>query len=273
MAMAKQVEFIVVGGPNGSGKSTFIREMLLERPMPYLCADDIARELAPDNPSTAQLEAGREFLLRVDDHLSRCQTCVVETTLSGRTFTNILWKAVAEGMHISMVYMFAASPDTSVARVRQRVRKGGHHVPEEDIRRRFNRSVSNFWNYYRRFANAWVLLDNAGIEPQEIGRQAGKAYEIRNTLLHQNFLSFVENPIGANEANLPCYVYDLAHDVARIARRAMQTAQQESRDLGVPNVYSIDGILYYELPYGELTPEDSYRGPSAPNATPNNTQT
>lgn len=48
--------------------------------------------------------------------------------------------------------------------------------------------------------------------------------------------------------------------ILRIGRQATLKAQEESRKMGVPNVYSIDGKLYYELPSGELTTEDPFSG-------------
>jgi len=55
--------------------------------------------------------------------------------------------------------------------------------------------------------------------------------------------------------------YTWAEEVIRIGRRAVGKAQEESRRLGVPNVYSINGLLYYELPSGELSRTDPYRAP------------
>ena len=54
-----------------------------------------------------------------------------------------------------------------------------------------------------------------------------------------------------------------ADEVAEIMRAAVERAQEESRRLGVPNVYSIDGVLWYELPNGELSRDDPYQLPSA----------
>ena len=47
-------------------------------------------------------------------------------------------------------------------RVRERVRTGGHRVPEAIVRRRYARSLSNFFNLYRPFSDSWLLLDNSG---------------------------------------------------------------------------------------------------------------
>lgn len=60
-------------------------------------------------------------------------------------------------------------------------------------------------------------------------------------------------------APLEADTYALVDELVRIGRRAVAKAQQENRRRGVPNVYSINGVLYYELPSGELTTTDPYR--------------
>ena len=56
--------------------------------------------------------------------------------------------------------------------------------------------------------------------------------------------------------------YRRADELMRIGKQAVRRAQEESRRLGVPNVYSIDGVLCYELPNGELSRDDPYVEPS-----------
>ena len=63
-----------------------------------------------------------------------------------------------------------------------------------------------------------------------------------------------------SEPNKDMELYSEMSEVQRIASRAVQKAQEESRRLGVPNVYCINGIIYYELPSGELSTVDPYRG-------------
>lgn len=133
-------ELIVVGGPNGAGKSTFVASFLFETPIPYLCADAIATEFPDLDPMSRQIAAGREFLRRMESQLVKDESFAVETTLSGRTMRSILTRAQAAGFKIAIVFIFLDSADTCIVRVRERVRRGGHNVPEEDIRRRFSRS-------------------------------------------------------------------------------------------------------------------------------------
>lgn len=58
---------------------------------------------------------------------------------------------------------------------------------------------------------------------------------------------------------IPADVYAKIDEIIRIGNRAVRRAQEESRKKGVPNVYSLNGILYYELPNGELSRTDPYK--------------
>jgi hypothetical protein len=58
--------------------------------------------------------------------------------------------------------------------------------------------------------------------------------------------------------SIPSSAFEKLQELVRIGKSAVQKAQEENRRLGIPNVYSINGILYYELPNGELSREDPY---------------
>ncbi len=147
-------EALIVAGPNGAGKSTFAQEYLAEHDLPFLSADAVAEQLRPDDPTAARIRAGRVFLERLAETIRSGRSFVVETTLAGRGFLQTMRQLQAEGYDITIVFLFVDSPQTSIRRVEERVRKGGHHVPNEAVRRRYYRSMSNFWNEYRRLAGA-----------------------------------------------------------------------------------------------------------------------
>jgi hypothetical protein len=60
---------------------------------------------------------------------------------------------------------------------------------------------------------------------------------------------------------IPLETYEKVQELIRIGNRGVRQAQEENRRLGIPNVYSINGILYYELPNGELSRTDPYVEP------------
>jgi predicted ABC-type ATPase len=186
-------ELIVVGGPNGSGKTTFAEEYVLRHECTYVGADAIAAEMAPDNPMLAQLAAGREVLNRIRHALTGNAGFVVESTLAGRTFQHVFRDARNAGFAITAVYLFMDSADTCVERVHERVQKGGHSVPEVDIRRRFTRSIRNFWSIYRPLADRWVLIYNAGSEPQDVAVGTAADLSIRDAELFAIFQQLMED--------------------------------------------------------------------------------
>ncbi len=153
-------QMIIVGGPNGAGKTTFVLETLKRRSIPYLGADQIAAEMSPADPAKAALAAGREFILRLGEMIESQQTFIVETTLSGKSFLGTIRRARQCGYWITIQMVFVDSPTRSIGRVAARVRRGGHHVPSTDVRRRFPRALQNFWLKYRQLADEWLLTYN-----------------------------------------------------------------------------------------------------------------
>ena len=185
-------ELIVVAGPNGAGKSTFVASFLSDNAWPYLCADVIATEFQHLDRMSQQIAAGREFLLRMEKQLAGEEKFIIETTLSGRTLRGYLRRAQAAGFSITITFIFLDSPGTSVARVRARVRGGGHDVPEEDIRRRFTRSCANFWHLYRGIADQWVVVYNAGNGFVEVAFGIPGEFAVSDEDLFGRFLELAE---------------------------------------------------------------------------------
>ena len=91
-----------------------------------------------------------------------------ETTLSGRSYARLipLWRNA--GYHVKLIFLSLPTADLAIARVLSRVAQGGHNVPEEVVRRRFDAGLRNFQEIYRELASSWVLYDNSGPEPRFI---------------------------------------------------------------------------------------------------------
>ena len=157
--------------------------------MPYLGADAIAADIAPHNPSSARLESGRRFIDTLNDYISRRESVIVETTLSGKTVRHLLADARQRSFSVTIVYLFLKSADVCVARVAERVRKGGHDVPETDIRRRFTRSLANFWTIYREMADKWVIVYNETSQLQDVAAGSRLDVTVRDSTLFQEFLA------------------------------------------------------------------------------------
>lgn len=135
----------LIAGCNGAGKTTFAREFLPKevKCLRFLNADEIARGLSPFDPAAQALKAGRLLLSEIRECIAKRETFGLESTLSGRSYLRSFETAEQAGYRIYLHYLWLPTVALAIARVRERVRKGGHHVPVVDIRRRFQRSRQN----------------------------------------------------------------------------------------------------------------------------------
>jgi len=135
--------FTVIAGPNGSGKSTLTASVDFEGRENLIDPDAIARRLKPLNPASAAFAAGREAMSRIGNYRQSGVSFAVETTLSGRNSVATIHEAKRVGYQVHLIYVALNNPEANVGRVRYRVSTGGHGVPDEDIRRRYRRSMEN----------------------------------------------------------------------------------------------------------------------------------
>lgn len=163
-------KIVIIAGPNGAGKTTFAREFLPnEAGCPiFVNADLIAAGLAPFQPDLAAVKAGRLMLKEIHGYSRLGASFAFETTLAGRTYARMIPDWQAEGYYVKLLFLALPSAEMAIARVAERVRQGGHNVPEKVIRRRFAAGHTNFDNLYRELVDSWALYDNAGDEPQLI---------------------------------------------------------------------------------------------------------
>lgn len=159
---------IIIAGPNGAGKTTFAREFLPnEAACPvFVNADLIAAGLSPFAPETAAIQAGRLMLAELHRHFLNQQSFAFETTLAGRGYLRHVKQWRQAGYWVELIFLQLNHVDEAVARVQQRVRQGGHNIPEAVIRRRFDAGLSNFHHHYAPAVNAWALYNNAGDTPE-----------------------------------------------------------------------------------------------------------
>ncbi|MBR4876735.1 MAG: zeta toxin family protein [Rhodocyclaceae bacterium] len=166
--MAPQArKVIIIAGPNGAGKTTFAREFLpQEAACPvFVNADLIAAGLAPFAPEAAAVQAGRLMLAEMERHFLAERSFAFETTLSGRAYLRHIARWRAAGWRVELIFLQLHHADESVARVAQRVRQGGHNIPEAVIRRRFRAGLENFRQHYAAVVDTWALYDNTGEVP------------------------------------------------------------------------------------------------------------
>ena len=165
MTPAKRI--LIIAGPNGAGKTTFATEFLPnEAGCPtFINADLIAAGLNPFQPEQSAVRAGRLMLEIIHDYVSRGESFAFEVTLSGRAFARMIPQWQAQGYWVKLHFLRLSSADEAVERVARRVRQGGHDVPEEEIRRRFDSGWRNFQLIYRDLVDEWDLYDASQDSP------------------------------------------------------------------------------------------------------------
>ena len=187
----------VIAGPNGAGKTTFASKFLPDfvNCREFLNADLIAAGLAPFAPETQNVRAGRLLLERIKELAAAKEDFSFETTLSGRTYARLLQQMKTDGYRVYLFFLWLPSADLAVARVANRVRQGGHNIPELDIRRRFESGLKNFFDLYRPFADGWWLYDGSRIPPATIAKEEEGQVQVSQPDLYDQISKIVKgNP-------------------------------------------------------------------------------
>ena len=183
----------IIAGPNGSGKTTFAKEFLpnFAHCDEFVNADMIATGISPFAPRNAALEAGRVMLARIRELMAAGQSFGFETTLAGKSYASLIRHLHQRGYRIDLLYLWLPNPELAIKRVQDRVRQGGHDIPEVDIRRRFTRGLQNLFHLYRPLTDSWTLLDNSGQAPKTIA--SGNASQV--SIAEEDVFRYIESRI------------------------------------------------------------------------------
>ena len=155
------MKLYIIAGANGSGKTTFATSFSSIHDLDFINADEIAKELDPKNITKHQVKAGRIFFQELHKKLNDNKSFIVETTLSGRYLVKYITQAQSNGFEVEMIYLFLEKPESNINRVSNRVLNGGHHVPKDDIIRRFYRSKEMFMYVYKDLVDKWIMYYNS----------------------------------------------------------------------------------------------------------------
>ena len=172
-------DLYLIGGPNGAGKTTTaLRVFPALGVAHFINADIIAHGLSPLDVGKAARAAGRLMLEQMEFRLANGDDFALESTLASRSLAPFVERCKAAGYRFTLIYVWLSSADLAVERVAKRVASGGHDIPEDVIRRRYERGRANFWELYQPLADRWSVWDNSGDWSVEVANGTLDAEEI-----------------------------------------------------------------------------------------------
>jgi predicted ABC-type ATPase len=184
----------IIAGPNGSGKTTFVQRFL-----PYYAdcinfvnADLIASGLSPFSPEIAAIKAGKLMLDEIDRFRKLYVDFAFETTLSGKSYIRLLKEMKEAGYKIHVYFLWLRSVELALDRVKNRVAMGGHDVPAQTVRRRFDRGLHNLFHLYRLVTDSWIIFDNSEEIPRVIAKESSGILTVVDGKLFRGIKTKVE---------------------------------------------------------------------------------
>ena len=174
---ASPPKLIIFAGANGSGKTTAAKYLLT---LPHFSvrefvnADEIARGLSPFNPDGQALKSGRLMLQRINELIDSGDNFAFETTLASRSFLKIIESAKKRGYLCRLYFFYTDTADININRIKRRVMEGGHHVPDKDVKRRYNRGLQNLVHLY------WNICDTIAVYDISRGGMQDIAFKTRS---------------------------------------------------------------------------------------------
>ena len=179
----------IISGCNGAGKTTASISVLpnILKCRQFVNADAIAKGLSPLDSDSVALLAGKMMLDRINELLSRHETFAIETTLSTRSYTNLVRKAQELGYRVVLLFFFLQSVELAKERVAQRVSEGGHNIPSPIIERRYFAGIKNLFELFIPIVDSWIIADNSGTIPTIIATQ-DKTFDQQLLLKLKNYV-------------------------------------------------------------------------------------
>ena len=234
---------VLMAGPNGAGKTTTALELLRDerRIDEFVNADIIAAEGKLDD-----IAAGRQMLLRIKSLVAEGRGVAFETTLASLGLRSMIRRIQDVGYTYHLVYVWLPSADMAVERVAARVRSGGHNIPEEVIRRRYERSLDNFFNHYMPMADAWLIIDNShvGRGSRIAERGAGGPLQVHDERLWQELRKRYMKPTDIAEERKAAPIRGFTNEeIFEASCRGVVKALKRHKELGQSVVVWRDGRI------------------------------
>jgi len=246
-------KLVIIAGPNGAGKSTSAPQLLSggRSVHQFVNADVIAKE-----EGLSDIAAGRATLERLDELARARRDIAFETTLSSQSLLGRIQHLRQQGYRCHLAFFWLPNSEMATQRVAQRVLSGGHHIPEDVIRRRYERGLENLFNMYMAAVDSWELVNNTVRPPgNHIARKRRhRALEIRDNRIWSQLLARymkrrVEEPFATDTAEDAAF--DAAFDpdeTLKAINKAVQEALDRHRARGEPIVVWRDGKVVWLQP-------------------------
>ncbi|HEY5552481.1 MAG TPA: AAA family ATPase [Opitutaceae bacterium] len=252
----------IIAGPHGAGKTTYVREFLPQemKCLEFVNADLIAAGLSPFAPDKAAFEAGRIMLRRLRELFARRQDFSFETTLTGFGYTHLLQEMREAGYRIRLDYLWIPDLEITRARVKQRVRKGGHDIPDEVQQRRFRKGLNLLFEHYRPLVHYWRIFDNTGQEPRLVVEEQDGVLRVKDLSKLAEIQAATslrimeEKPDERVEEPAAFSLGEDSRAGLRAMRRAFADVVIENKSLGLPIIQWREGKGVVEVPAEQLEP-------------------
>jgi len=180
----------IIAGPNWAGKTTFALEYLpnVAGCEQFINADLIAAGLSPFAPERELMAASRLFVREMAERIEKREDFGFETTLSGRTYLNLVERLRSDGWQTVLIYLALPSVEMSKMRVAERVANGGHKIPVSDIERRFPRSLRNLFDEFCHIVDHCLCFMNDGDAPIPVFEQR----KTHRKVLHEAYYQLLQ---------------------------------------------------------------------------------
>ncbi len=166
----------MIAGCNGAGKTTASYTMLPEMLdcKEFVNADSIAAGISPFRPESVSFEAGRVMLQRIEQLLKSNIDFAIETTLSSRNYIPKVREWQRQGYEVILIFFWLNNTSLAIQRIDERVKKGGHFIPDDIVIRRYFRGIKNLFDSFITICDYFLVADNSNEIPEIICRGISK---------------------------------------------------------------------------------------------------
>jgi predicted ABC-type ATPase len=190
-----QHKLYIIAGCNGAGKTTASYTILPEilNCEEFVNADEIAKGLSPFNPESVAIESGRIMVNRINELLKKNKDFSFETTLSSKSYSKKIQEAKSKGYRVTLLFFWLQTIDLAIERVKIRVKEGGHNIPIEVIKRRYQNGIQNLFKIYLPIVDTALIFDNSEGNHQLIAEKSKDSnLKILNKIKFQKLYTFYE---------------------------------------------------------------------------------